>query len=84
VAFRWLTNNIHPAQLELDWILTLEMASQRRWNLFLQKTCLRSEVWGVRNQLGCDVAVNIERLPAVPKMQIQNSCALENKRVPGD
>jgi len=55
------------------------MASQRRWNLFLQKTCLCGEIWGGRNQFGCDVAVDIELLAAVPKMQVQNPRTLENK-----
>ena len=73
---------MHSAQLIFDWILSLEMASQRRWNLFLQKTCLCGEIWGGRNQFGCDVAVDIERLAAVPKMQVQNPRALENKCIP--
>src|ERR1700722_9989805 len=58
------------------------MASQRWWNLLLQKICLLSQVWGGCNQFGGYIAVNIERLPTVLKIQIQNSCALEDKRIP--
>jgi len=81
VTFRRFASNLHPAQLEHDRILALEMASQCRWNLFLQKICLPGEAGSGCNEPGGDGAVNIERLPAVPQMQPQNSRTLENQGV---
>src|SRR5258708_34820198 len=57
------------------------MASPRRWNLCFQETCLRGGVWGGLSQFGRQVAVDIQRLTNVPKVQIQNSRALENQSI---